>query len=287
MMRNINSKQNINGAGAPGRGFSSAPWNICCNTFLTAKKVLDAKSEQSGCSPLAESGADAPQSGRSMIEMLGVLAIIGVLSVGGIAGYSKAMQKYRINKTIEQITLIAGNIRAFFAPQKNYIGVGCFGSNCNDSGCRGASGVDAQGEPTRANNGCPIIKKAKILPDEMITLDSTGKKITSITNPFGGRVELSENVTNGYTAFGISIAYLPAEACIEIASHDWQAANVVGMYINETLDGDMANVADNDCTAEDDRYFCPAGNTLPLPLEKAVAACSCTEDTCEIILGFK
>ena len=27
------------------------------------------------------------QSGRSMIEMLGVLAIIGVLSVGGIAGY--------------------------------------------------------------------------------------------------------------------------------------------------------------------------------------------------------
>ena len=51
------------------------------------------------------------QSGRSMIEMLGVLAIIGVLSVGGIAGYSKAMMKYRINKTIEQITLIAGNVR--------------------------------------------------------------------------------------------------------------------------------------------------------------------------------
>ena len=31
------------------------------------------------------------QTGRSMVEMLGVLAIIGVLSVGGIAGYSKAM----------------------------------------------------------------------------------------------------------------------------------------------------------------------------------------------------
>ena len=28
----------------------------------------------------------AAQSGRSMVEMLGVLAIIGVLSVGGIAG---------------------------------------------------------------------------------------------------------------------------------------------------------------------------------------------------------
>ena len=30
--------------------------------------------------------------GRSMVEMLGVLAIIGVLSVGAIAGYSKAME---------------------------------------------------------------------------------------------------------------------------------------------------------------------------------------------------
>ena len=29
--------------------------------------------------------------GRSMVEMLGVLAIIGVLSVGGIAGYRYAM----------------------------------------------------------------------------------------------------------------------------------------------------------------------------------------------------
>lgn len=39
------------------------------------------------------------QSGRSMVEILGVLAIIGVLSVGGIAGYSKAMAKYKLTKT--------------------------------------------------------------------------------------------------------------------------------------------------------------------------------------------
>ena len=37
------------------------------------------------------------QLGRSMIEMLGVLAIIGVLSVGGLAGYSKAMHINKIN----------------------------------------------------------------------------------------------------------------------------------------------------------------------------------------------
>ena len=53
-----------------------------------------------------KSALDVPlyaiSSGRSMVEMLGVLAIIGVLSVGAIAGYSKAMMKYRLNKSLEQ-----------------------------------------------------------------------------------------------------------------------------------------------------------------------------------------
>ena len=41
------------------------------------------------------------QSGRSMVEMLGVLAIIGVLSVGGIAGYSLSMRRHRANGVID------------------------------------------------------------------------------------------------------------------------------------------------------------------------------------------
>ncbi len=41
------------------------------------------------------------QTGRSMVEMLGVLAIIGVLSVGAIAGYQKAMFKQKMNKTMD------------------------------------------------------------------------------------------------------------------------------------------------------------------------------------------
>lgn len=43
------------------------------------------------------------EKGRSMIEMLGVLAIIGVLSVGGIAGYSKAMELWKISRQKEQL----------------------------------------------------------------------------------------------------------------------------------------------------------------------------------------
>ena len=47
------------------------------------------------------------ESGRSMVEMLGTLAIIGVLSIGGIAGYSYGMDKYRANETMNDVNLRA------------------------------------------------------------------------------------------------------------------------------------------------------------------------------------
>ena len=37
-----------------------------------------------------------------MIEMLGVMAINGVLSGGGIAGYSKATEKFMLHKLLEE-----------------------------------------------------------------------------------------------------------------------------------------------------------------------------------------
>ena len=47
------------------------------------------------------------ENGRSMIEMLGVLAIIGVLSVGGIYGYTMAMDKYKANEIIQTASMMA------------------------------------------------------------------------------------------------------------------------------------------------------------------------------------
>lgn len=44
------------------------------------------------------------QFGRSMVEIIGVLAVIGVLSAGGLAGYGKAMHKYRVQKSISFIS---------------------------------------------------------------------------------------------------------------------------------------------------------------------------------------
>ena len=153
------------------------------------------------------------ESGRSMIEMLGVLAIIGVLSVGGIAGYSKAMMKYKINKTIEQITLIAGNVRTFFGSQRNYEGLTCAYLNECDTA------------------GCTVVQKAKLVPDEMIEYYTSGThagKIKMINNEFGGYLSLQEADSQ---SFVIKIGSVPQEACVELLSQDWSSAGIRVIYL--------------------------------------------------------
>ena len=54
------------------------------------------------------------ESGRTMVEMLGTLAIIGVLSIGGVTGYGRAIKTYRTNSAIEtaqrQAAIVAGDV---------------------------------------------------------------------------------------------------------------------------------------------------------------------------------
>ncbi len=53
------------------------------------------------------------QRGRSMVEMLGVLAIVGVLSVGGISAYSKAVEKHKANEALHKASMMATTVSAF------------------------------------------------------------------------------------------------------------------------------------------------------------------------------
>ena len=47
------------------------------------------------------------ETGRSMVEMLGTLAIISVLSVGGIAGFRYGMDKYHANEIVRGVSMMA------------------------------------------------------------------------------------------------------------------------------------------------------------------------------------
>ena len=39
-----------------------------------------------------------------MTEMLGVLAVLGVLSIGGVQGYRYAMNKYHANEVVNEFS---------------------------------------------------------------------------------------------------------------------------------------------------------------------------------------
>ena len=80
------------------------------------------------------------QSGRSMVEMLGVLAIVGVLSVGGIAGYKMAMEQIGKNKMLNLANQFALMVETEFNDWEN--------SFFNDERCTPSACVDCLKEDT-------------------------------------------------------------------------------------------------------------------------------------------
>lgn len=190
------------------------------------------------------------QAGRSMIEMLGVLAIIGVLSVGGIAGYSKAMTKFRINKTVDQIMLLATNVRTLYGAQKTYASIG-------------------------SSNGNTLMINGHLVDDEMINGNS-------VVNAWGGTVTLTNgdkmSGNSDNKAFVITMTNIPAQACIDLATLDWGAGSGSG-YIATAIGADatvataIAGARYNSCTAA-------AGlGCYGVPMDPVNAATNCASST--------
>ena len=189
------------------------------------------------------------QSGRSMIEMLGVLAIVGVLSVGGIAGYSKAMTKFKINKTADQISQIVTNIRTLYAQQTTYQGL----------------------------NTANAIKMG-VTPDEL----GTG---TTLTHAFAGNMQIRTSnrlSSSSDDAFEISIYDIPKEACVSLSTLDWGSTSSSGLIAILTTHSAALSISEgiDNCTSSS----APTGTSIitrcskdgPLPVSYAAYACNCT-----------
>lgn len=140
---------------------------------------------------------DSEQSGRSMVEMLGVLAIIGVLSVGGIAGYSKAMAKYKTNQTLDQLSMLITNIRTLYATQASFAGL---------------------------NNGTAI--SFGVVSSDMIKTAASDASAT-LKNPFNGDVDIATGADS--STFEVTYAGLDKSACITIATTDWGGSAASGL----------------------------------------------------------
>ncbi len=189
--------------------------------------------------------------GRSMIEMLGVLAIIGVLSVGGIQGYSKAMETYKINKTKRQITEIITNIQTLYMQQKDFNGL----SNT-----------------TAVQMG--------IVPDDLKT--SRNGDYTDITNAFGSPV----GILGREKSFYINFLDVTKEGCIALATADWgnSASGLVAInigFMSGRSDGFLEYYSPKGCTdiGHRDGYgYRACANHLPLSPALAAQHCDTNSD---------
>ena len=69
-----------------------------------------AHTQKSGAGARMNAPRSFGQTGRSMLEMLGVLAIIGVLTIGGLIGYQYAMNKHKANTILNDVSLAMADL---------------------------------------------------------------------------------------------------------------------------------------------------------------------------------
>ena len=204
------------------------------------------------------------QCGRSMIEMLGVLAIVGVLSVGGLSGYNQAMNQYRINKTLTQITEISSRLSVIGDQTSSYAGL---------------SNVSAI--------------KMGVAPNELISGND-------LINIYDGNVTIQNSnltATDTEMAYVIQYTNLPQAACMTLATQDWQNgrnSNLVGLGVGSGADklSDISSTLRLNCNGKDTNGEVVActkntgGATISLPLTpaQAIKGCSCTGNSCVFVM---
>lgn len=175
------------------------------------------------------------QAGRSMIEILGVLAVIGVLSIGGIAGYTKAMEKRNTNQLLLDVNATIQKINGLYNSQPSFENID---KNAWDLNLAANS---------RKGTG----------PD---------KKIYHILN---GEVIIKSIALN--KGFVMIYNGLTQPACTELASMDWGSAGSGLKYLVVSPTGVVpprgfpSNLDVGEYSIED----------LPLPTTEAASHCKC------------
>ena len=80
----------------------------------SARRIEGAKqmahTQKSGAGARMNAPRSFAQTGRTILEMLAVLALVGVLSIGGLLGYRLVMIRYKANETIHDVMLRATNV---------------------------------------------------------------------------------------------------------------------------------------------------------------------------------
>ncbi len=183
--------------------------------------------------------------GRSMVEMLGVLAIIGVLSVGALSGYSKAMFKYKLNKQTEQMNTIINAVARYHKDLR-----------INDGSVSSISLI-------------PILKKLNEIPQDMYIANND---------------QLIEDVfKNRYDIYHHSTGYIGIAVTLDSSGNSTQCQNLY--MITKAFHADIDSIflnyrtSDNSQSPASNQYgdkYCTSDETClrNLTIAKAKELCS-------------
>ncbi len=159
-------------------------------------------------------------SGRSIVEMLGVLAIMGVITVMGIQGYSQAIGKINRNNLVEDITRIAQEVRGLYAGRSSY--------NEKD-GADGSAGY---------NIGTNLLAKMNY----------------KLSSPYGGDYKIESFGTTGKNpGFSVSVENVPVEDCLYFTTMAWADVmeTTTGVPGSSAFAGDSAPATGTTCPESD------------------------------------
>ena len=200
------------------------------------------------------------ENGRSMVEMLGVLAIIGVLSVGAIAGYSKAMFKYKLNKHAEAVNMLINNTLQLKGQLPN--------------------------TPNKYHG--TLLYKLNLLPDGIKYVRNSELQ----DRWFNGKMWIYTHIGQGFS--GIGFSFSPTEQGAEVCRNIMLAAkeNAANLWLLKTLKGL------NDTSAGSSIYtghlygdsYCTAGKSClrDLDLNKTEKLCNdCNEKACSLYVLWR
>lgn len=144
------------------------------------------------------------ESGRSMIEMLGVLAVIGVLSAGGIWGYNQAVTQYRVNQTIDDIQTTLTAAKGIFIGKPSSPLTYISAKQLQEIGV--------------------IPKRYKLkTPEACIEGDAATSGACALTSLFGEKliIYLNDGHSVNYKIMSVIIYTPKTSVCTKLLSHNW------------------------------------------------------------------
>lgn len=204
------------------------------------------------------------QKGRSMIEMLGVLAIVGILSVGGIAGYSKAMIKAKSSRLIAQASELVVNIRSLYVSQKDFTGL------TSES-----------------------LLKTGAVPKDMLK-DSTNTSDNKIIHTYGGEIIVFQSeIESGLPkAFEIYLTGLDSHTCVALATMDWgsdvsSGFQAIYVGVGEVTAPLLLNVYNTSLSSPSEGIYTAGQHADAVPLSVAAAVSTCACPNYECVIGLK